>query len=137
MNHLIARFNMTDGTTTTQFIAASRNTLQASKWHHIAVSFDKGAGKAITYIDGSADFTSDITNTNPLVSVTNEGYMGKTGQSGFFMSSFGGALDGNCLEVRLFPEAHDENWFSAEHNNWCDSTFLLVGDEETVSLPLT
>jgi hypothetical protein len=70
-----------------------------------------------------------------MVAVTNEGFMGKSGQSGFFFSTFGGALDGNCLEVRLHPEAKDENYFTAEHDNWCDSGFVLVGNEETVTEP--
>lgn len=136
MNHLMARYNLTDGTSFTQFIGASRHVLQVNRWFHIAVNFDRDQGRSITFINGSADYTNDTTSTDALVSLTNDGFMGKSPQSGFFFSTGLEGLNGNMLEVRLFPEAKDEVWFKAEYDNWCDPNFVLIGEEESVTAPI-
>ena len=58
----------------------------------------------------------------------NQGFIGRYNDQSIF--------NGYVQDVRLHPETRDANWWKAEHDNYCDPDFLVVGDEETSTAPL-
>ena len=142
MRHIHAQFNLNDdGTADEIFDAFSATTLDQSKWYHIAVSFDHIAKRVDVYLNGTLDNTNDSTSTAALATLKNDGVIGKTNQTGFqsVFSAFGnsGFFEGSLMEIRFHPEKRNEAWWAAEYNNWCSGNFVLIGEEETSTLPIT
>lgn len=121
VNHLMAGIHTTDGTTDSISEAYSSQLMQEDKFYHVASSWDGSAVRL--YINGSADGSMDTTN-GQTVAQTNGGRFGSWNNGAFHT--------GTLQEVRLHPEAKSAAWLKAEHDNFCDSGFYVIGDEEVL-----
>jgi len=130
MGHLLARFNMTDGTDFTSHTAYSVDTLDQDRWYHVAAQWERATGTAEIYINGNLNNSDDSTYEPPnyeLVETTN------TGAIAGFQSA--GSPDAYMLDVRLHPVIRTAEYWKAEYDNYCDGSFYSVSNQQTSVAP--
>lgn len=115
LNHIICSINTEFG----KHECFSLSMLSQDKWYHVAASY---TGTSLqVYVNGVLEGESAVPD---IIAAGNGGYMGRW--------LHGGYMTGSIQEVRLHPVARSTDWLRCEYENFCDSSFVTVGDEVEV-----
>jgi hypothetical protein len=92
------------------------------RWVHLTAVIDRKAGKLVTYVDGAAAGSHDITT---LLSLDNTRAL----SFGLTADQFHGELD----EVHVYAGALSPSWIAAETDNIAmRSQFMMIGPDEVM-----
>ncbi len=115
--HIVARLNAVDSDGTThEYSCYSAVTMPKDRWHFLACTWEPGKSLSV-FIDGTSQGSTSTAETKTL-SLSNSGYIGRR-------------VGGDVQDVRIHGQARDSAWLTAEHSNYCDSSFYSVGGVET------
>ena len=115
--HVVARLQTLDADGTThEYSCYSTVTMPKDRWHFLACTWQPGKSLSV-FIDGTSQGSTSTAETKTL-SLSNSGYIGRR-------------VSGDIQDVRIHGQARDSAWLTAEHSNYCDSTFYSVGGVET------
>lgn len=117
-NHAWASIQLLDSDEELVVVDVFSTTLLArEKWYHVAATWN---GKLSLFINGTLEAESEAYDYR-LPDNATDGHIGR-------WKGFG--CESNLQELRLYPEAYDSNFWTAERDNFCKASFFLVAPTE-------
>lgn len=120
LNHLVASVQMNSGIV---YEAYSTTMMEQGRFYHVATCFEPASHLKV-FIDGIEEATESVTESE-TEAVANGSYFGRF--------NLGGYPTCYLQEVRLYPDCQTEDYWAAEHDNFCSPLFYSIGTEENPS----
>lgn len=118
IGQLQAKIQLSDDEDVTARVFSSGK-LISERWYHVAASWTPQE-KLSLYLDGSLVGETETSQTSTVTfSESNHSQAGRLNTGGGFV--------GNVQEIRLLPLAINTDYFTAEHDNFCKSSFYELG----------
>jgi hypothetical protein len=105
------------GSSGTTYQAWGQTMLDINRWYHCAAVWIPNQTLTI-YLNGNLEATTPTPETSLAAGGSN--FLG-------CLATGGGYLTGNLQEVRIYGDAYDAGWWSAEWANYCTPGFLTLG----------
>ena len=114
INHIVASVRQEDEST----VDVYSDIIDTDQWHHIAASYT--GTQLQLFINGYLESEDTAT----ILTTTNGGFIGSLNKGSF----------PQCYiqDLRVYPEAKNEDWWYAEKMNYCSPTFVTVGSVSIV-----